>query len=170
MKTQNYTKDKNGIQKMHQLITVPKVVMLATQLNKTPFSVCPMTLQELDDQGQMWFFSSKTSSHFSDIQEDNSVQIMYTDELKQQYISIYGNATHIVDSQKTKELWNPKFNKWFEGMDDSNLALLCVNIEQASYWDSGLGKLVSFFSIADGVIQDNPQNVGSKGHIDMQNH
>ncbi|TYB77091.1 pyridoxamine 5'-phosphate oxidase family protein [Bizionia myxarmorum] len=170
MSTRNYNKDTNGLEKMRALVDAPKIVMLATQLNKTPFSVCPMTLQEMDTQGDLWFFTSKTSSHFTDIQEDNRVQIIYTDDEKKRYISIYGNATHIVDDQKIDELWNPMLNTWFEGKDDSNLALLNVNMENAYYWDTQHNKLVSFFKIVEGAITDKTPDLGEHGHIDMQDH
>ncbi|EGV44442.1 general stress protein [Bizionia argentinensis JUB59] len=170
MSTRNYNKDTDGLEKIRALIDEPKIVMLATQLNKTPFSVCPMTLQQMDAQGDLWFFSSRTSGHFSDIQEDNRVQIIYTDEVKNKYLSIYGHATHIVDQKKIDELWNPALNTWFEGKEDANLALLNINMENAYYWDTSQNKLVSFFKIVDGSITDNTPDLGEKGNINMQNH
>ena len=65
------TKNKEGIKKMKSLIEASKVVMLATRLDKIPFSVCPMTLQQIDENGDIWFFSSKDSDHFKDINHDN---------------------------------------------------------------------------------------------------
>lgn len=170
MNTQNYTKDKNGLEKMRALIDEPKIVMLATQLNKTPFSICPMTLQQMDEKGDLWFFTSKTSGHFMDIQEDNRIQIIYTDEEKHKYISIYGNATHIIDDKKLDELWNPMLNTWFEGKDDSNLALLNINMENAYFWDTTQNKLVSFFKIVEGSITETTPDLGEKGQVNLQNH
>lgn len=155
---------------MRTLIDAPKTVMLATQLNKTPFSVCPMTLQQMDSKGDLWFFTSKTSDNFTDITNDNRVQIIYTDNDKQRYISIYGNATHVVDDTKVEELWSPMLNTWFEGSEDSNLALINVNMENAFYWDTKQNKLVSFFKIVEGSITDSTPNLGEKGHVNLQNH
>src|SRR5690606_37542209 len=140
----NYKKNKQGFQKIRSLINEPKTVMLATRLHKAPFAVCPMTLLQMDEQGDLWFFTSKESEHFTNIAHDNRVQILYTDEQNQTYLSIFGNATHIVDQNKVEELWNPMLKNWFDGKQDSNLALLNVNMEKACYWDSKLHKLVSF--------------------------
>ncbi|CAH8282131.1 general stress protein 26 [Mariniflexile fucanivorans] len=145
MDNKSNTKDKDKLEKIKALIDDPKVIMLSTRLDKIPFSVCPMTIQEIDELGDLWFFSSKASSHFNDIEFDNRVQIMYVDNQKQSYISIYGNATHIVDKQKVNELWNPDLTNWFEGKDDPNLILLNVNIDNAYYWNAEESKLVSFF-------------------------
>ncbi|MEW4924656.1 pyridoxamine 5'-phosphate oxidase family protein [Algibacter sp. 2305UL17-15] len=164
------TKNKERIEKMRSLIAVPKIVMLATRLDKIPFSVCPMTLQRIDEQGDIWFFSSKNSSHFKDIEYDNRVQIIYSDEAEQTYISIFGNATHIVDDQKVDELWNPMLNNWYEGKDDPNLALLNVNINNAYYWDTDESRLVSFFELITGIASNDETDFGDKGEINLQNH
>lgn len=167
MSTVNYKKDTKGFQKIRSLINEPKTVMLATRLHKAPFAVCPMTLLQMDEQGDLWFFTSKESEHFTNIAHDNRVQILYTDEQNQTYISIYGNATHIVDKTKVDELWNPMLNNWFEGgKQDANLTLLNVNMEQAYYWDSKLHKLVSFFELIEGDTAD----LGQKGYVNLQSY
>lgn len=145
MSNKNNTKDERKLEKIKSLIDEAKVVMMATRLDKIPFSVCPMMLQEIDKQGDLWFFSSKESSHFADIEHDNRVQIIYSDEEKQKYLSIYGNASHIVDDQKRDELWDPLLTNWFEGKDDPDLVLLNINIKNIYYWDTEEKKLVSFF-------------------------
>ena len=65
MSTVNYKKDTKGFQKIRSLINEPKTVMLATRLHKAPFAVCPMTLLQMDEQGDLWFFTSKESEHFT---------------------------------------------------------------------------------------------------------
>jgi general stress protein 26 len=166
----NYTKDKNGLQKMRSLLDMSKIVMMATNLQKTPFSICPMTLQEMDEQGDLWFFSNKESSHFKDITRDNKVQLIYMDEDTNTYISIFGNATHIEDLKKVDELWNPKLKKWFDGKNDPNLALLNMNMENAYYWESASNSLISFFNQAKSVMTEKQSKDGNQGHINLQNH
>lgn len=139
------TKDEKTLEKIRHLMDDVKVVMMATRLDKIPFSVCPMTLQQIDEKGDLWLFSSKESSHFDDIEFDNRVQILYSDEKKQKYLSIYGNATHVVDDQKKDELWEPSLTNWFKGKDDPNLVLLNINIRNTYSWDTEENKLVSFF-------------------------
>ncbi|MEO8934598.1 MAG: pyridoxamine 5'-phosphate oxidase family protein [Xanthomarina sp.] len=170
MSTRDYIKNKEGLQKVRQLVVAPKVVMLATKLDKIPFAVCPMTLLQMDEQGDLWFFMSKESEHFKDITYDNRVQILYSDEIQNKYISIYGNATHMVDEKKMKELWNPIMSKWFDGKDDDCLALLNVNMENAYYWDSDLNKPVSFFNLVDNKNNDENQDKNQKGFIDLQSY
>lgn len=170
MSTVNYTKDNKGLQKMWDLITTPKIVMMATRLDKIPFSICPMTLQEMDEQGDLWFISSKESDHFKDIDTDNRVQLIYTDEPNSTYISMYGNATHIVNENKISELWHDGLNNWFKGKDDPNLVLLNVNMESAFYWERTTDSLVSFFANTTPSDGKESSETGHKGYVNMQNH
>jgi general stress protein 26 len=171
MSTINYTKTKEGLEKIRNIIdNEPTIVMMATRLDKIPFSVRPMTLQQMDKQGDLWFFTSKKSENFKDILDDNKVQIIYSDDKKHNYLSIFGNATQIVDKQKVHELWSPILLSWFEDENDPDLALLNINMEQAYYWDSNVNELVSFFEMIKSSINKEKPNLGNKGYIDLQNY
>lgn len=170
MKTQDFDKQHHGIQKIRELIKGNRVFMMATNLDKTPFSVCPMTLQEMDDQGDLWFFSPKNSEHFKDIEKDNRVQLILANEQEQLYLSIFGNASHMVDDSKVDQLWSPMIQAWFNGKEDPNLALLNVNMETAYYWNQDQSKLVSLYDLDRAVTEDDRSNFGEKGNIILQNH
>lgn len=171
MKNRDYTKDKNGLEKMRELIDTPKTVMLITGLDKKPLSVCPMTLQQMDEQGELWFFTSKQSDHFNDIDFNNKVQIVYADDDQNRYISIYGNATHIEDNTKRDELWKPELSHWFkDGKDDENLALMCINMEDAYYWDGQDQKRVYVLAMAEDSMDYVHETEGEKGYVNLHNH
>ncbi len=170
MSNKNYSKDGIGLEKMRTLMQEPKIIMMATALEKIPFSVCPMTIQQIDDQGDLWFLTSRESDHFKDIEHDNRVQLIYSDEPNQKYLSMFGNATHIVDVQKVNQLWNNRLNEWFNGKKDPNVALLNVNIENAYYWDSGSQKLLSFFESGNAGLDEAATTTRNKGYINLQNH
>ena len=166
MTTKNDVKDKQGLQKVRQLVHAPKIVMLSTKLYKIPFKVCPMTLLQIDEQGDLWFLTSKNSQIYKDIAHDNRVQILYVDDVKDTYVSIFGYATHIIDEKKLNELWNPVMSKWFEGKHDDRLVLLNVDMEIAYYWDSELNKLISFFELTNG----NAPEVDQKDYLNSQSY
>ncbi|MDD7886592.1 pyridoxamine 5'-phosphate oxidase family protein [Flavivirga sp. 57AJ16] len=169
MSTINYTENKAGLEKIRSMIgNEPKIVMIATRLEKIPFSVCPMTLQEMDEQGSFWFFVSKESNFFKDIRYDNRIQILYSNPEAQEYMSIFGKATHVIDKKKVHALWNSLLHSWFEGEDDPNLILLNVQIKHAYYWDNDTSKLVSFFKMLKNAITEDKSDLGNKGHISLQ--
>jgi general stress protein 26 len=170
MKDTNYTKDMNGLKKLRNLLGNTRTVMMATNLEKIPFSICPMTLQEMDRKGDLWFFTSRNSDHFKDIESDNRVQLIVTNTDDHTYISLYGNAVQVVDDRKVDELWNPMLQAWFNGKDDSDLALLNINVESAFYWDNDQNKLVSLYHLAKAAAIGERADLGEKGHINLQNH
>jgi len=167
MDKKNYMKNPEGLRQIRTLIDEQKTVMMASHLDKVPFSICPMTLQQMDEKGDLWFFASQDSDLFKDIAKDNRVQIIYTDNQKQTYISIFGNATHIIANQKKEELWNSNLLNWFKGKDDPNLALISVNMENAYYWDNENAKLISFFKIGKGGSIKESSGSSVKGFVNL---
>lgn len=145
--------DKGGVQKIRTLIEEPRIVMMATRLNRFPYSarpktpryVHPMTIHKIDDSGDLWFFTSKQNSNFEDIQRNKNVQVIYSNEREQKYVSILGKAAYIKDKQKINELWNPFLQSWFEHQDNPDMALLNVGMQNAYYWDCLNSKLIPCF-------------------------
>lgn len=129
-------KEEQQINKIRRIIEENKVGMMMTNLGKRPHNVFPMGTQQVDLNGDLWFFSSMVSDHFDDINADSKVLITYANENKQEYLSIYGDAKPIKDTEKIDELWNPMLNAWFDGKTDPNLIFLNVKIIKAKYWDS----------------------------------
>jgi general stress protein 26 len=170
MNTTNYTKEDNGLKKMRSLLADFRVLMMATDLGKIPFSACPMTLQDMDEQGDLWFFTPKDSDHFKAIAKDNRVQLIGSNERTQTHISIYGNATHIIDNSKVDRLWNPMLKAWFKGKEDKNLALLNINMESVYYWNNDDDKMISLYHLLHAAETGNRNVMGEKGHVNLQNH
>ncbi|SHI46562.1 pyridoxamine 5'-phosphate oxidase family protein [Pseudozobellia thermophila] len=170
MRNKTYSKDGDGLRKLRELLNDNKVLLMATNLKKIPFSVCPMSLQEMDVQGDLWFFAHRNSDHFKDIEKDNRVQLLLANEKGQQYLSMYGNATHIVDREKKQALWSPMLGAWFDGIDDPNSVLLNVNLESAYYWDMIENKWAALHRLQGSLAGQEGPELGEKGHIDLQNH
>jgi general stress protein 26 len=126
----------------------------------------PMSTQGIDEDGTMWFFSRKDSEKNDQIDEDNTIHLMYMDTGKQQYLSLSGHASIVVDKRKTEELWNPIAKAWFEkGKDDPSLSLLRVTPEEGHYWDTKNGKLISFIKIAVAALTGKPMDGGVDGDL-----
>lgn len=126
----------------------------------------PMSTQGIDEDGTIWFFSRKDSEKNEQIDEDNTVHLMYMDTGKQQYLSLSGHASIVVDKQKTEELWDPIARAWFEkGKDDPALSLLRVTPEEGHYWDTKNGKLISLIKIAVAALTGKQMDGGVDGDL-----
>lgn len=103
-----------------------------------------MATLDFDEEGELWFFTADDSGKARDLAEEQGVNVSYADLTQHRYVSVSGNATVVHDSEKVHELWKPEYEKFFpEGLDNPHLALLCVRIETAEYWDATAGQMTS---------------------------
>ena len=154
-----------AIEKIRELLDHNQLAMMATKLNSMPFSVCPMTTQEIDSKGKLWFFTPKDSDHYRNLEVDNRLHLTYANQSDQEYLSIYGTAKHTEDKEKIEELWSPFLKVWFDGKDDPNLSLLCVTIKDAYYWDQKYNKAITLFKMAKAAITGEKDNTNNQGEL-----
>lgn len=103
----------------------------------------PMSTQEFDENGDLWFFTSDKTHKVDEIEADSRINAAYSKPNDNVYVSVSGRAAIVKDRAKIEELWNPVLKAWFpEGLDDPTLCLLKVSVEEAEYWDSPNSKLV----------------------------
>lgn len=144
---------KEAMKKIKELADAADICLFTTKLTELPLSARPMSRQHIDDDGTLWFFSEKDSHKNQHIQEDNRVQLFFSNRNSSEYLSIYGTAEIIKDSAKAKEIWSPLAKTWFnEGPEDPTLTLIKVTPEDGYYWDTKDGKLVTLLKMATGAI------------------
>lgn len=154
--------------KLKELVNDIDTCMLATDLGEVPLKVRPMHTMETDSEGNIWFFTSKDSTQYEDIENDARVQLIYSHPGKTEFLSVYGTATISNDRSRIEELWTPIAKTWFEGKNDPNLVLLCVSPEDAYYWDTKNNKLVSLFKIAASSVSGMSADDGVKGDLNLR--
>ncbi|MBD2594731.1 pyridoxamine 5'-phosphate oxidase [Nostoc sp. MBR 210] len=132
------TNSDRQIQQLQELIQDIDSGMLTTVNDDGSLHSCPMySINEIDAEGRLWFFTSSNSHRVSEIEHNQQVNVSFSSCEQQRYVSISGTAQLLKDRQKMAELWKPKLETWFsQGLDQPDLALLQVNIKQADYWDS----------------------------------
>ena len=92
-----------AISKLKELSEKAKICMFITNLkNNPPFNSRPMSLQECDEEGNLWFVSSKESYKNMEIHVDNQVQLYFMNNGDYEYLSVLGKA-FIYDDKSTIE-------------------------------------------------------------------
>ena len=170
MNKERQVKREEGFQEISKIASASPVAMMATNLLKIPFSICPMTTQKVDEEGALWFFSGKESQHYKDITEDNRVQLLYSDDKAREYISVYGNAYINLDKKLMEELWDPELNNWFDGKDDPGLVLIKVVVESAYFWDAEENKVLSLIEAGGLTSPERKKSSGKKKQFGFFNH
>lgn len=133
----------------------------------------PMTLLEVDENEEMWFFADVNCDLVSDISENPQVNITFAHPSKSSYVSIIGQALRIESREKIKDLFTPAAKAWFpDGPDDKNLVLVMCRIESVDFWDSPSSTAVQLFAFAKAVIKgERPgDELGVHKHVDVRPH
>lgn len=73
-----------------------------------------MSVQEVDDQGNIWFLASKDSDKYRNIKLNKQVQLYFSDPSSMKYLSLFGNAEIVDDQSRIDKYWNKFVEGWFE--------------------------------------------------------
>ena len=141
----------SDLEKFKEMIKDIDLCMLTTVDESNELHSRPMSLNsDVDDNGNLWFFTSSSSHKASEIERTPNVNVSFIDTRQQHYVSVSGMAELVRDKQKIKELWKPVLKAWFpDGPDQADIALLKVKMTKAEYWDgpsSMIAQAVSFVS------------------------
>jgi len=142
-----------GIKKLKQLVDDIDICLFCTDLKTDDGATCrPMSRQEVDETGSIWFFSESNSDKNKAILKDNAVQLFFSHPGKHSYLVVNGLAEIINDREKIEALWSPVAKAWFtEGKEDPNISLLKVSPISAYYWDTEGNKMVNILKFLASV-------------------
>jgi general stress protein 26 len=156
-----------GVEKIKDLVDDIKICLFCTHLKTDDGSKArPMAAQEVDDEGNIWFFSGLDSDKNQEIKQDKHVQLFFSDPSKSSFLVVNGEAQEIVDHQKFEEYWSPLVKTWFkEGKDDPNLSLIKVVPHTNYYWDVDGNRMVNFLKMLASVATGTNLVTSEQGSI-----
>ncbi|MBB2975491.1 general stress protein 26 [Microbacterium endophyticum] len=109
----------------------------------------PLTVQESEFDGDLWFIVAKDSPVASHLHINSHVGVSMSS--KDTWVSLTGSATLVDDETKLKELWSSSTEAWFpEGPEDPNITLLKFDAEGAEYWTSDGSSIVRAAKLLSG--------------------
>ena len=154
-----------SIKKLNQLTEGIDFCMLTT-IDSGHLRSRPMSTQQFDENGVVWFFTSDESHKVEEIAKDSRVNLAYSNSNDDAYVSVSGRAELSKDRAKIEEMWKPIHKAWFpDGMDDPHLALLKVEAEQAEYWEASSSKIVQLFGFIKAVATGQEADYGENRKI-----
>ncbi len=154
--------------KLFDMIKDIRFAMFTTHKPQGHLHSRPMTTmnKSIDEDDTLWFFMSRSGAPVSEFQGDDQVNVSYADPGSDTYVSVSGIASVIESPVKKKALWTKQAGAWFHGgADDPDLALVCVKIEHADYWDVKENKLVQLYRMAEGALTGKTPRLGEHGTI-----
>lgn len=124
----------------------------------------PLTSQQIDNEGNMWFFTSDEAPFTHHLEHHPDVNVSFSNPDDHLYLSVTGQAYLLKDRAKARELWNPLVRAWFpRGLDDPHLAMIRVRIQSAEYWDANASKMKQLVQLAKAAIT-------GRAAVDMGKH
>jgi len=123
----------------------------------------PMTKQQIDAEGGIWFFVNSTSELWDSIAHQPEVNVSFSDADDSNYVSVSGRAERVVDRAQVEKLWNPMVQAWFPaGPGDQHAVLVRVDPHAAEYWDSNDSKMVRLFAMAKAAVTGKQPDVDAE--------
>jgi len=153
------------------LYSQDQIQAIASKIKNVPFGMFttvddasvpssrPLTTQEIDGEGNMWFFSQDDAQFVHDLERHPVVNVSFSDPEHDVYLSVTGEAHLLKDQSKARELWKPVARAWFpRGLDDPHLAMIRLRIQTAEYWDASTRGMKRLIAMARNAVSDQRPN------------
>jgi general stress protein 26 len=128
-----------------------------------------MSVQKVDEEGNLWFLSANDSHKNEEIKDDGNVQLLFQGSAHSDFLSLYGTATISTDKELIKELWEPILKTWFTGgIDDPRITAIKVETKQGYYWDNKHGDAVAFMKMTAGAILGKTLDDSIEGQLQVK--
>ena len=160
---------KDAVEKLRDLADKAESCFFCTNIKTgVPLSVRPMAIQQVDDEGNIWFMSMKDSHKNDEISSDPFTHLLFQAGAHSGFVNIYGISEISRDQTKIDELWSPFIKTWFQGgKDDPNITLIKVIPSEGYYWDTKHGTAVAFLKMAASVITGKTMDDSVEGNLDI---
>lgn len=157
-----------ALKRLGELIKGIKFAMLTTVEQDGTLRSRPMTTQQAEFDGDLWFFTEADAPKVDDVQQERKVSVTYAAPDDMRYVSLSGTATLVRDVPKQRELWSEANKIWFpDGPEDPNVALLKVQVNKGEYWESGSTKVGRLFDFARALVTGDESKVGENEKLDL---
>lgn len=135
----------NAIAKMKELVEKAGTCFFCTNARTNDSTGArPMSVQKVDDLGNLWFLSADDSHKNADLQSDPNVTLYFQGSAHSDFLTLSGRASISRDKERIKELWEPIVKTWFtEGEDDPRITVIRVTPNEGYYWDTKHGNAVA---------------------------
>jgi general stress protein 26 len=157
------------LKKLGEIISGIKFAMLTTAEPDGTLHSRPMTTQQVEFDGDLWFFTNLHSPKVWETDQHRQVNVSFADPGKNKYLSASGTAILVRDRAKIEELWKPIYKIFFpQGLEDPELALLKVSVTQAEYWDSASTALGRAIDFAKAYIKKDAGELGDHAKLTLK--
>jgi general stress protein 26 len=168
MSTENLHNEE-AITKLSELVNKIDVGMLCTYPGNGAYvHTVPMSRQEVDEEGNIWYLFSSESETYANLKNDNKISILFSQVGDYNFLAVNGIAEVSEDKERIDKYWNKFIEAWFEkGKEDPRIRILKVKVRDAHYWDNKTNKVGTFLKLAASVVSGQKLDIGREGDLDI---
>ncbi len=158
---------KEAVKKIKELVKKANTCFFCTKINSgESFSTRPMSVQKIDDDGNLWFLSAADSHKNEELKEDAYAQLLFQGSSYSDYLNIYGETSIHKDKNIIKELWEPILKTWFtEGEDDPRITAIKCSPVEGYYWDTKHNMMIGLIKRVAGALTGQTLDDSIEGEI-----
>jgi general stress protein 26 len=166
MSTQNLNQ-REAREKYLELSRNIKTAMMLTELGNAPIHAIPMGSKEILDNGDVIFFSKSTSEHNANIEKNSQTQLIFSDVISKEFLSVYGTTLISKDKDLIKKHYDNLDANWFESKNDPTLTVLIFSPHEGHYWDNKTNARITLAKLAYTKATGDETEVGVSGSLNM---
>lgn len=168
MSTENLM-GQEAIEKLKDMVDKIDMGMMGTYQEGSEFIYAvPMSRQELDEQGNIWYLLSSESETYHNLEKNKNLSILFSDTSNFNFLSLNGQAEISQDQARIDKYWNKMVEVWFEkGKEDPRIRVLKVVPSEAHYWDNKTNKLVTMFKVLSSAVTGQKLDIGREGELNV---
>ena len=156
----------DGTRTVADLLEGERIAVFTTTAPDGTLMSRPMALQEVEFDGDLWFFAARDSRKVAHVTANPQVNVATAGS--DSWVSLTGHAVVVDDLARKRELWNAGVGAWFpDGPDDAGIVLLRVDAASAEYWDNPGGKIATALSFAKAEVTGTPYSGGENETVEL---
>ena len=161
------TTPSDDVRTVAELLRGERLGMLTTASPDGVLMSRPMALQEVEFDGDLWFFTERGSRKVAHVAVRPQVNV--TVGSGSTWVSLTGSASVVADDVKKRELWNAAVAAWFGDTEpeDPTVVLLRVAADSAEYWDSPGGRLATLISFVKAKATGERYDGGENERVEL---
>lgn len=154
------------ISKVTDIINSSRIGMFTTLDGSGALVSRPLAVQDVEDDGDMWFFTHRDTSQVTQLLANPIVNVSFGKG--SEWVSVAGTAEVVEDPAKARQLWNQAVEAWFpDGPETPGLVLLHVKSDSAEYWHSPGGRAATVLQWAKSRVTGKQMDTGESGTVEL---
>jgi len=160
------------LSKMLEILQAADTVVLNTYAANGAIAGRPMALVDRDDDGTLYLTTAIGSTKATEIAADPRVSVSI--QTSKGIVVVDGLAKLSQDRAIIDQLWEESWRIWYpEGRTSPSIAIVVIEPEHATYWDTSFGHGLSFlWRAVKARLRGEPvdTNASDVGTIDLRHH